>query len=106
MYTDSLKNRLIFACFAVDFRGECKLWLEQMQPLIENIERFSACIPVVLGSKERQVIQIMIGKTPSERHGTALGEIHVLIHPAIFDARFAAPPDSQKCQGIPVRPSG
>ena len=76
-----------------------------MQPLIQSVESFSAGIRIVLGCKEGKVIEIVVGKSAMKGDGAAIGEIHMLIHPAVFDTRLAVSQDAQKGKWISAAPA-
>ena len=69
--------------------------LEQVEPLVQCVEGFPAGVRIVLGRKVGKVVEVVIGKSALKRHRATFGEVHVLIHPAIFNVRFAATPDAQ-----------
>ena len=53
---------------------------------------------IVLSGEPIQGAKIVVGKSTLERYRASFGQIDMLIHPAVFDARHPAPPDPQHNQ--------
>ena len=68
--------------------------------LVNDVYRFACCVCVVLFGEERQILEIVVGKTSVECNGAATPRDHVLVHPAILDAAVATSPDSKQWQRI------
>src|SRR3569833_1553180 len=52
----------------------------------------------MLGREKGEVVQVVVGKATVEGDGVTFFEIHMLVHPAILDVAFAAPPNAKQCE--------
>ena len=61
----------------------------------QDVDGFARRVAVVLGDELRHVLDVDVGEVVPERHGAAVEEQHVLVHPPLLDARRPAAPDAQ-----------
>ena len=78
----------------------CRVAWEQVIALVQDVDRLARSILVVLVGEESDVVQVDVRKAAFEGHAVAIGQQHMLIHPALFDAPLAPPPDAQQIQRI------